>query len=141
MSGDGSTQTPWDVWREPTETRAGAIAELTAQVEATEPFAGAVWLLNAGGKCPATTGCGPASEANATRIVTCVNACDGIPNVALNAGVIGKLVEEAAVAVEELDYLVGFVRRQCEFEGDIDAAMLAVKSLRAALALAKGEVA
>lgn len=99
--GDGSTPTPWDVWREPTETREAAIAELTAQVEATEPFAGSVWLLNAGGKCPATTGCGPTSEANARRIVASVNATAGIPVEALEAGAIGELVEALRMLLTE----------------------------------------
>lgn len=128
MSGDGSTPTPWDVWREPTDTRAAAIAELTAQVEATEPFAGAVWLLNAGGICPATTGCGPASEANARRIVAAVNATADIPVEALEAGVVAKLVE----ALEAADGILRAVST------DWEAAQVKVIE---ALALTKGEAA
>jgi hypothetical protein len=68
-----ATPGPWDVWRERTDTRDEAVAELVTQVEATEPFAGAVFLLNANGKCPALTGCGPTSEANAALIVALRN--------------------------------------------------------------------
>ena len=35
------------------------------------------------------------SEPNARRIVACVNACDGIPTEALEAGVVRKLIEAA----------------------------------------------
>lgn len=69
-----ATPRPWDVWRERTDTRDEAVAELMLQVAETEPFAGAVFLLNANGKCPATTGCGPTSEANAALIVEAINA-------------------------------------------------------------------
>lgn len=62
------TAGPWDVWRERTDARDDAVRELIEQVHSSEPFAGAVFLLNAGGKCPATTGCGPTSEANANGI-------------------------------------------------------------------------
>ena len=63
-----ATAGPWDVWAERTETKEEAIAELTAQVNLTVDFCGAVYLLNANGKCPATTGCGPTSAANAEFI-------------------------------------------------------------------------
>lgn len=63
-----ATPGPWDVWREPTPLMEDAIAEFTDQVHKTDDFAGAVYLLNANGKCPATTGCGPTSEANAAYI-------------------------------------------------------------------------
>lgn len=67
---EGVTPGPWGVWREPTFTQADAIRELTFQVESTPiaDFAKAVYLLDAGGKCPATTGCGPSSAANAAHI-------------------------------------------------------------------------
>jgi hypothetical protein len=70
---EGVTAGPWGVWREPTFTQADAIRELTFQVENTpvEDFAKAVYLLDAGGKCPATTGCGPSSAANAAHIARC----------------------------------------------------------------------
>ena len=61
----------WDVWEEQTPTKAEAVAEMAYQVENSEPFAEAVYLLNANGKCPATTGCGPTSAANAAYIAAC----------------------------------------------------------------------
>lgn len=70
---EGVTPGPWGVWREPTFTQADAIRELTFQVESTPiaDFAKAVYLLDAGGKCPATTGCGPSSAVNADHIARC----------------------------------------------------------------------
>ena len=61
----------WDIWEERTPTKADAIAEMAYQVENTEPFSGAVFLLNADGKCPAATGCGQTSAANAKYIAAC----------------------------------------------------------------------
>lgn len=69
-----ATQGVWSIWREPIHNAADAIAELTAQVDATEPMIDAVVLLGAGGKCPAITGCGPTSDANAAFITALVNA-------------------------------------------------------------------
>lgn len=68
---EGVTPGKWEVWEERTPTKADAIAEMTYQVENSEPFVEAVYLLNAGGKCPATTGCGPTSAANAAYIAAC----------------------------------------------------------------------
>lgn len=68
---EGVTPGPWDVWEERTPTKADAIAEMAYQVENSDPFAEAVYLLNANGKCPATTGCGPTSAANAAYIAAC----------------------------------------------------------------------
>ena len=68
---EGVTPGPWDVWEEQTPTKEEAIAEMAYQVENSEPFAEVVYLLNANGKCPATTGCGPTSAANAAYIAAC----------------------------------------------------------------------
>lgn len=73
-----ATPGPWDVWRESCPSKFDAIAELTEQVNMTEPFSGELFLLNAGGKCPAATGCGPKSEANADLITAAVNALPGL---------------------------------------------------------------
>lgn len=67
----GATPGPWDVWEEKAPTKTDAIAEMAYQVENSDPFAEAVYLLNANGKCPATTGCGPTSAANAAYIAAC----------------------------------------------------------------------
>lgn len=61
----------WGLWVESTPTKEDAIRELVEQVENVpdQDFAGAVFLLDAAGKCPATTGCGPTSRANADFIL------------------------------------------------------------------------
>jgi hypothetical protein len=63
-----ATPGPWDVWREPCADKYEAANELSEQAHLTDGFAGAIFLLNANGKCPASTGCGPTSEANAAYI-------------------------------------------------------------------------
>jgi hypothetical protein len=70
----GATEGEWGIWREPIADRDAAIAELTEQVNATEPVIGHMILLDAGGKCPAIAGCGPTSDANAAAIVAAHNA-------------------------------------------------------------------
>ena len=67
---EAATPGPWDVWAETTMTKEDAISELAFQVKHTpdQDFAGAVYLLNADGKCPALTGCGPRSKENADFI-------------------------------------------------------------------------
>lgn len=69
-----ATQGEWRIWREAIKGRSDAVRELIEQVEHTEPLSDALVLLDAGGKCPAVTGCGPTSEANAAFIVALVNA-------------------------------------------------------------------
>lgn len=68
-----ATPGPWGVWTEPTPSKDRAIDELAYQVMSTPDadFAEAVYLLNAAGECPATTGCGPTSAANAAHIANC----------------------------------------------------------------------
>ena len=77
--------------------------------------------------------------ADGKRLSAAWNACATLSTEALEAGVVDKLVEAASVAVEELDCIAEFAMRQTEWTGDDDAALLAVKNLRAALALARGE--
>ena len=69
-----ATAGPWSIWREPIKDIQDAIDEAMVQVQATDPIIDAMVLLNAGGKCPAMTGCGPTSDANAELIVAAVNA-------------------------------------------------------------------
>lgn len=69
---EGVTPGPWEVYSEKVSDKAAAIAESAYQVEHTDPFVGEIFMLNAGGKCPALTGCGPCSEANA-RYIAAVN--------------------------------------------------------------------
>lgn len=49
-----------------------------------------------------------------------------------------SLVEALSAAVEDLDYFIGFARKQCEFEGDEEAGLAAVAQGKRILALAKG---
>lgn len=65
---EAATPGPWDVYPQPVADRLAAVAEMVEQINLTDPFVGTVYLLNADGKCPATTGCGPTSEANAAHI-------------------------------------------------------------------------
>lgn len=66
-----ATPGPWDVWAERIDgDRSRAGDELLQQVALTEAVGDHLYLLNAGGKCPATTGCGPTSEANAAYIAS-----------------------------------------------------------------------
>lgn len=69
-----ATQGPWGIWHEPIDGKADkAICELTNQVYQTEPIGENLVLLEAGGKCPALTGCGPDSSFNAALISCLVN--------------------------------------------------------------------
>ena len=65
---EAATPGPWDVWAEKCPDPVDAKIELAEQVDKCEQFVGELYLLNAAGKCPATTGCGPTSKANATFI-------------------------------------------------------------------------
>ena len=69
-----ATSGPWLVYKHPVCKIEDVLDELTYQVVHTDPLANHLFLLDADGKCPATTGCGPTSEANATLIVEAVNA-------------------------------------------------------------------
>jgi hypothetical protein len=65
---EAATPGPWDVYSETIADKSAATAEFDYQVQNTEPFVGRVFMLNGDGKCPAITGCGPTSEANAAFI-------------------------------------------------------------------------
>lgn len=68
---EAATQGEWTVYPHPIGGGAfAAMEELRYQVENTDPIGANLYLLNADGKCPAITGCGPNSEANATFIAT-----------------------------------------------------------------------
>ena len=75
---EAATPGPWGVWREPIGSVADAMDELALQAQATDPIIDAVVLIDAGGKCPAITGCGPTSDANAALIVALRNAVPAI---------------------------------------------------------------
>lgn len=88
------TKGPWDVYPSPITSRADAIMELIEQAMATDSVSSHIYLLNAGGKCPAITGFGPTSKANAARIVACVNALEGY-----NPAAVRDVVEALRVAI------------------------------------------
>lgn len=70
-----ATPGPWGIWFEQIDGKADrAIQELVEQVHATNPIGNSLVMLDADGKCPAITGCGPTSVANAALIVEAVNA-------------------------------------------------------------------
>jgi hypothetical protein len=73
-----ATAGPWDIWREPIKDIQDAIDEAMVQVQATDPIIDAMVMLNAGGKCPAMTGCGPTSDANAELIVALRNNAEAL---------------------------------------------------------------
>lgn len=63
----------WGIYEQGIRDQRDPIRELTDQVWATKPLGEYLYLLEAEGKCPATTGCGLLSEANAKFIATLVN--------------------------------------------------------------------
>lgn len=70
-----ATPGPWGIWFEQIDGKADrAIQEFVEQVHATNPIGNSLVMLDADGKCPAITGCGPTSIANAALIVEAVNA-------------------------------------------------------------------
>jgi len=95
-----ATPGPWGVWRERINGPEGAIRELTDQVRHTSPVGDELVMIDAGGKCPAITGCGPTSDANADLIVFLVN----------NAPAILEALTERASMAAEIERLRGIVR-------------------------------
>jgi hypothetical protein len=74
-----ATPGPWEVYEQtiaastPERRADNAKAEMLLQVQMTTEMVDHIYLLSAGDKCPATTGCGPTSATNADLIVTLVN--------------------------------------------------------------------
>ncbi|MFM9829707.1 MAG: hypothetical protein ACKVOB_13355 [Sphingomonas sp.] len=94
-----ATPGEWTVWQERTNTPDDAIVELAFQVGETDQFAGSLFMLNAGGKCPAVTGCGPTSEANAAAIVAAVNFLrDNLPAIREQSDEVERLKQALASA-------------------------------------------
>ena len=70
-----ATPGEWGIWFEQINGQADkAIQELIEQVHATQPIGNSLVMLEADGKCPAITGCGPTSADNAALIVTLHNS-------------------------------------------------------------------
>lgn len=76
---EAATSGEWEIYPQsiaastPERTRDNAVAELTLQIDQTPEMGDILYLLAAGDKCPATTGCGPTSEGNAALIVALRN--------------------------------------------------------------------
>lgn len=99
MSGGKHTAEPWGVFWQPINGRADATAELALLVKGTENIQGSLpMIVGLDQKCTAVTGCGPKSKENATRIVDCVNALQGIENPAAFREVFDELVGALAIA-------------------------------------------
>jgi len=91
-----ATAGEWGVWAEPCAHPSSAQQELVQQVEQTESFVGALYLIEAEGKCPATTGCGPTSAANAAAIVALHNTYPDLrAHIDAQAATIARLREAA----------------------------------------------
>lgn len=75
---EAATAGPWDIWREKIADLSAAKLELCLQVDCTENSIDALVMLNADGKCPGLTGCGPSSDANAELLAYLRNAVPAI---------------------------------------------------------------
>lgn len=62
------TPGPWEIYPAPIQSAQEAKDLICEQVDLTSPVGTVLYLLNAGGKCPVMTGCGPTSEANARLV-------------------------------------------------------------------------
>ena len=100
-----ATPGPWQVYKHPVCKIEDALEELTYQVVHTDPLANHLFLLDADGKCPATTGCGPTSEDNAALIVEAVNA-------------LPALITALRSQAEELERLRGALGELSDYETD-----------------------
>ena len=116
---EAATPGGWGVYAQPIADRQQAIDELAAQVSDTDPLADALYLLNAGGKCPATTGCGPTSRENAAYIVAASPAAM-LP-------LIDALIEwrEARLSLSDAGDMVTYRNRAPRLE-NAEAALLAL---------------
>lgn len=95
-----ATPGEWTVYGERIDgNRMLAAEEALAQVNLTSELANHFWMLNADGKCPAMTGCGPTSEADARFIA------------AANPATILALLDALSAERERRDRAVGLLRR------------------------------
>lgn len=101
-----ATPGPWGIWFEQIDGKADrAIQEFVEQVHATNPIGNSLVMLDADGKCPAITGCGPTSIANAALIVEAVNA-------------LPVLLSALRSQAEELERLRGALGELSDYETD-----------------------
>ncbi|WP_292960531.1 hypothetical protein [Novosphingobium sp. UBA1939] len=132
-----ATQGEWGIWFEQINGKAdAAIQELIEQVHHTDPIGNSLVMLDADGKCPAITGCGPTSAANAAFIVALVNAYRSGELVPVPR--VEKLIETLAWYGEQAR-----LARLIHSEGDTGRHALQAdggKKARAFIAAMKGEV-
>jgi hypothetical protein len=75
-----ATPGPWSIYEHSARDLNAVMEELFYQASQTEDRQDKLWLLNADGKCPGLTGCGPTSAANAALITEAVNALPALLN-------------------------------------------------------------
>jgi hypothetical protein len=119
----------WTVRCEETPDKAAAKNELSLLIDQTGPFIGKMYHLAANGKCVATTGCGPNSEAHANYLHS------------INPVAVAKLVSELETLQEENAELIIGISRLSEDEELLqettDSDMISVVKLAARLAEAE----
>lgn len=107
-----ATPGPWEVYEQtiaastPERRADNAKAEMLLQVQMTTEMVDHIYLLSAGDKCPATTGCGPTSAANADLIVTLVNNLPAILT-ALKAQQPDEAMVERVAELQLASFLAG----------------------------------
>jgi len=69
-----ATPGEWNIYVENMPDLSSAESEAVMLIRDTPEFSGRMVMVNAGGSCPALTGCSAKSEANAHFIVALVNA-------------------------------------------------------------------
>ena len=94
-----ATPGPWNIYRQDCPTYDDIVNELLQQFALTKPTIPALVMLEAGGKCPALTGCGPTSAANAALIQAYRNHHATILAALRAAGEVERMRE----ALEEID--------------------------------------
>lgn len=130
---EAATPGPWGIYVEEVEDRPSAIAALAEQVNGVpdDEFRKAMFLLEAGGRCPAVTGCGPTSQANAALIVTARNALPALLDAAeerdaLKAEV-ARLREAMAIFADDASWRLG---GRCDPHGsEFDGQSIAIAAL------------
>lgn len=94
---NGHTPGPWGVFAQPINGAGDAVLELVEQVQATNPISSHIYLIDAGGKCAAVTGCGPTSEANARLIAAAPELLEALQYLVSLGG--GDCLEPARAAI------------------------------------------
>lgn len=105
------TQGDYRVWCGEVETLEDAKRELCELVDGTKNFSGKLYLLEANGDCPALTGCGATSKANAEYFAS---APDMMRLILAQDAEIARLRKERDLAVEGLEKVLNITEECCE---------------------------